>query len=363
MLSRKYYGNNSGVSRIAKYNGFHEETQLIAGKVVMSPDFPVMRPSTCGYPMEKSSGRVEVFVMYDTIIIGGGIAGLQTAIQLARSLRRVVVVDHHGGRSSVARAYRNLLGYPDGIGGESLRQTGRRQAAHYGATFIEEEVVALKPDGKGGFLVTTKNGREPLRGRTLVMATGIRDPFPAIAGVRDCLGLSVFLCPDCDGYETVGEPTAVIGAGPHAVDMAEELSYYSRQLVVVNHAGIPTDAARRQWMDKRGFAFFDTQVGHLLHEGGQLRGLVLATGETLPVSRAFLAFPGAKVETDLLRGFAVRLNEKGHVLTNPRTKETDHPNVWAVGDIAEHSQQVAIAMGDGAQAAIWIQKRLREEDA
>jgi thioredoxin reductase (NADPH) len=51
------------------------------------------------------------------------------------------------------------------------------------------------------------------------------------------------------------------------------------------------------------------------------------------------------------------------VITNPRTKETDLPNVWAVGDVIEHSQQVAIAMGDGSQAAIWIQKRLRELDA
>jgi len=158
------------------------------------------------------------------------------------------------------------------------------------------------------------------------MATGIHDPFPAIPGIGECLGASIYLCPDCDGYETVDQNTAVIGGLPQALELVED------------------------------------SVEQLLHAKGKLQGLLLASGEQLDVTRAFLSFPGAKPQTGLLRSFSVRFNEKGHVLTNPRTMETDHPNVWAVGDIVEHSQQVASAMGDGAQAAIWIQKRLRDQD-
>lgn len=300
---------------------------------------------------------------YDTIIIGGGIAGLQTAIQLARSLRRVAVVDVPGGRSTVAQAYRNILGFPDGVSGPSLRLVGKRQAQKYGVIFIEDEVVSFEAEGQTGFLVFTKSGTAPLRARTLVMATGIRDPFPAIPGIQECLGISVFLCPDCDGYETVDEYTAVIGAGPQAVAMAKELGYYTNRIVVVNHAGIPAEPDSLQELDAFGFSFLDAKVIDLHHDGGHLREVLLSSGEQLLVRRAFLAFSGAKVQSDLLSGFGVRLNEKGHVITNPRTKETDLPNVWAVGDVIEHSQQVAIAMGDGAQAAIWIQKRLRELDA
>ncbi|MGG1659614.1 NAD(P)/FAD-dependent oxidoreductase [Brevibacillus sp. NRS-1366] len=301
-------------------------------------------------------------MIYDTVVIGGGIAGMQTAIQLARSLRCVAVVDMPGGRSSVARTYRNILGYPKGVSGDSLRRLGREQAIQYGAIIIEDEVVSLHTDISRAFAVKTKSGAAPLVARTLVMATGICDPFPEIPGILECIGNSIFLCPDCDGYESVGEKTAVIGAGPQAIAMANELSHFTKQLAVINHAGALTEADAINQMKEQGFAFFNQSVQRLFHESGKLQGVELSSGEQVNMTRAFLAFPGAEVQTGLLEGFDVYLNEKGHVRTNPRTKETDHPNIWAVGDINEHSQQVAIAMGDGAQAAIWIQKRLREMD-
>lgn len=302
-------------------------------------------------------------VIYDTIIVGGGIGGLQTAIQLARSLRRVAVVDIPGGRSMIAKGYRNLLGFPEGISGESLRQLGREQAAKYGAVFVEEEVISLRSEGDRGFFIYTKSASSPLHARTLVMATGIRDPFPDLPGIHECLGVSVFLCPDCDGYETVGQKVAVIGALPQAIGMADELAHYTTDIVVVNHEKSPVEDDWRQELQEKGFMLVDECAEEIICQGGAMQGLRFRSGHQLEVTRAFLAIPGAKVQTGLLQGFSVRLNPKGHVLTNPRTKETDHPNVWAVGDIGEHSQQVAVAMGDGALAAIWIQKRLRELDA
>lgn len=299
---------------------------------------------------------------YDTIIVGGGIGGLQTAVQLARSMRRVAVLDVPGGRSTVAKAYRNILGFQDGVSGETLRLLGREQAVRYGATFLPARVVRLETNGEGGFFVHASGLPDPLQARTLVMATGIRDPFPAIPGIGECLGVSIFLCPDCDGYETVAQNTAVIGALPQALEMAEELSFYTSGIFIVNHAGSKVEPAVKHELDSKGYRLVEEKVARLLHVEGALQSLELASGKTLDVTRAFLAFPGARPQTELLRSFSVRFNQKGHVLTNPRTKETDQPNVWAVGDIVEHSQQVAIAMGDGAQAAIWIQKRLREQD-
>ncbi|MGN7468907.1 NAD(P)/FAD-dependent oxidoreductase [Brevibacillus sp. SAFN-007a] len=302
--------------------------------------------------------------MYDTIIVGGGIAGLQTAIQLARSLRRVAVIDVPGGRSAVARNYRNILGFPQGVSGDDFRREGQKQATQYGAEFIADEVTGLAARAEGGFCVTTKTraGTHALLAKTLVMATGMADPFPPIPRLRDCLGLSIFICPDCDGYESVGQKTAVIGDGPHAVQMAAELFFYTKKLVVVNHGGSEINEKEQALLERLGIDYRAARVEQLVQAGGQLRQLQLSSGEKLAVPRAFLAFPGALAQTGLLRAFSVHINEKGHVRTDPRTKETDHPNLWAVGDIAMHSQQVAIAMGDGAQAAIWIQKRLRELD-
>ncbi|WP_400163817.1 NAD(P)/FAD-dependent oxidoreductase [Brevibacillus sp. TJ4] len=301
-------------------------------------------------------------MIYDTIVIGAGIAGLQTAIQLARCLRKVAVIDIPGGRSAVAKCYHNILGFPSGVSGDTLRRSGKEQAQRYGAAFFTDEVVAVKHDEKSGFTVQTKNAASLMQGRTLVLATGIRDPFPAIEGVRECLGQSVFLCPDCDGYESVGKKTAIVGAGPNAIAMIDELIGFTRSLFVINHTGDSVESGLvDKWNDS--IPIWDTRVIRFVHTHGQLVALELYDGRRLEVSRAFLAFPGAHVQTDLIRAFRVRLTDKGHVIVNPRTRETDHPDLWAVGDVVNHSQQVAIAMGDGAQAAIWIHKRLREREA
>lgn len=297
---------------------------------------------------------------YDTVIVGGGIAGLQTAIQLARCLRRVAVIDIPGGRSTIAKAYRNILGFSEGVSGDFLRHAGKEQAQKYGAILITDEVTKLSTDPSGLFSIGTKSGIHTLTSRTLVLATGMRDPFPAIPGFSDCVGISIFLCPDCDGYETVDKATAIIGAGPHAVSMADELIYYTNRLTVINHAEMQVDRQAVSELSKRGIMYREEKVCALHHTAGQLQKIELSSGERLAVERAFLAFPGAHALTELLRGFSVQIHEKGHIQTNQRTKETDHPNIWAVGDINEHSQQVSIAMGDGTQAAIWIQKRLRE---
>ncbi|XOS93972.1 hypothetical protein ACLMAB_11635 [Brevibacillus laterosporus] len=66
------------------------------------------------------------------------------------------------------------------------------------------------------------------------------------------------------------------------------------------------------------------------------------------------------MNSDLLQAFRIQLLPQGHVQVDPRTKETNHRNIWAAGDVNAHSQQVTISMGDGSQAAIWIHKRLLE---
>ncbi|QQE72788.1 NAD(P)/FAD-dependent oxidoreductase [Brevibacillus composti] len=296
---------------------------------------------------------------FDTVIIGGGIAGWQAAIQLCRCLRKVAVIDAGGGRSSASKGYRNLLGFPGGVSGAQLREAGREYAIRMGAVSISDEVVSLAQREDGLFEVETR-GKQRLQGQTVVLATGIADPFPDIVGLKECLGISVFICPDCDGFESAGKKTAVIGLEKQAVEMAKALSFFTDELLLFHHQdadespsinGIPGGPASPYPIRRE-------RVVEVEHTGGELTRLVLNSGDTVEVTRAFLAFPGARVQSRLLQPFQVRCNEKGHVLVNPRTKETSHPGIWAIGDVTVHSQQVAIAMGDGVQAAIWIHKRL-----
>ena len=80
--------------------------------------------------------------MHDCIIIGGGIAGLQAAIQLGRySAYDLLVIDKGYGRSTICRSYNNILGWPEGVSGEQLRSMGRRHAQAYGVPFVHDTIV------------------------------------------------------------------------------------------------------------------------------------------------------------------------------------------------------------------------------
>ncbi len=71
-------------------------------------------------------------MVYDCVIVGGGIAGLQCAIQLGRYMYKVLVIDSGDGRSTLCRSYHNVLGYPSGVSGEYLRSVGEKQAKQDG---------------------------------------------------------------------------------------------------------------------------------------------------------------------------------------------------------------------------------------
>lgn len=100
-------------------------------------------------------------MIYDCIIIGGGIAGLQAAIQLGRYQHKILVIDSHNGRSNLCRAYHNILGWANGVSGEYLRTTGRSQAEDLGVEFINQTVVTIEQENHA-FVCTVKDEKNIL---------------------------------------------------------------------------------------------------------------------------------------------------------------------------------------------------------
>lgn len=139
--------------------------------------------------------------LYDCVIIGGGIAGIQASIQLGRYKRNVLVLDKGKGRSTLCRKYRNILGWPDGVSGEELRKIGKQQGKMLGVLYQTEEVVAIERTDH--FQLLTRSGQS-YEAKRLLFATGVTDPNP-FPQLESCLGSTVYICPDCDGYEVQGK--------------------------------------------------------------------------------------------------------------------------------------------------------------
>ncbi|WP_404330538.1 NAD(P)/FAD-dependent oxidoreductase [Mesobacillus maritimus] len=298
-------------------------------------------------------------MLYDCIIIGGGIAGLQAAIQLGRYKHRVLVIDANDGRSTICQSYHNVLGYPHGVSGPELRRIGQEHARSLGVQFAADRAVAVEKT-LDGFMVKTESG-EHFGAKRLLLSTGIVDRIPPFPELHPCLGISVYVCPDCDGYEVSERKTIVMGSGNTGANMALTLSYWTSQIVYVNHEQKEVDEELLLELKENKIDVINTPIESVLTDGPDFKGLKLENGEQLKAERGFVAFGGNEVKSQLARQLGVELHENKHILVDPRTKMTNVEHVWAAGDVVAHSEQVTIAMGDGSQAAIWIHKTLLEE--
>lgn len=292
----------------------------------------------------------------DCVIVGGGIAGLQAAIQLGRYCRRVTVVDAAEGRSSMCRSYHNLIGWPDGVSGSELLAAGREQAKRLGVQFVYGKAVAAAKE-EDGFSVTLDDSAR-ICAKRLLLATGVKDRLPPFPELLPCLGVSVFVCPDCDGYEVWNKRTAVLGAGNTGARMALTLTYWTSELIYINHEQSEVEEELRGSLEQKGIVYTETPVREVLAEQSRLAGVILNDGTRLEARHAFVAFGGNQVRSGLAEQLGAKLLDNRHIVVDPRTKLTSIPHVWAAGDVTAHSEMSTIAMGDGSQAAIWIHKSL-----
>ncbi|MBV8082085.1 MAG: FAD-dependent oxidoreductase [Candidatus Eremiobacteraeota bacterium] len=137
---------------------------------------------------------------YQVAVVGGGVAGLSAALFLARATISVAVYDQH--ESSLYRVSRvnNYLGFPDGIGGPELIDLGRRQAARFGATLRDEDVVAISRAPNGFALSTTG---EPSESDYVILASNKRTDIAQALGLELGGHGARFVSVDADGQTAV----------------------------------------------------------------------------------------------------------------------------------------------------------------
>ncbi|MBD8062492.1 NAD(P)/FAD-dependent oxidoreductase [Oceanitalea stevensii] len=305
----------------------------------------------------------------DVVVIGGGAAGLNGALMLARSRRSVVVIDGGTPRNAPAEAVHGLLAL-DGTPPAELYRRGREEVRGYGGTVVTGTVAAAtsaqpSPDGDPRFTVTLTDGRE-LTARRLLVATGARDVLPDVPGLADHWGRSVVHCPYCHGWEVRDQPIGILAVGPASVHQAllfrqltDDLVYFTR--------GTELDGdgrARLEALDVRVVEEPVTEVvadtdgaiaGVLLAGGGMVDRRVLAVGTSLQPRLDGLEVLGLPVEE--LPGAMGRRVVSGMAGT------TEVPGVWVAGNVTEPMAQVGASAAAGAMAGAHINAHLVMADA
>jgi thioredoxin reductase len=275
----------------------------------------------------------------EILIAGGGPAGLAAAITLARSRRRVVVVDGGAPRNAPAHAVHALLGR-EGISPAELLAAGREELRGYGGQIVSGEITAVSLDG-GRFEATLADGTA-LTASRLVIATGLVDELPDVPGLREGWGRTVLHCPYCHGWEVRDQQIAVLATGPMSVHQALLFSQLSDSVrFLANGVDLPGEEAAK--LAARGIGVTEGRVA-----GVEDDGVRLADGTVVP-ARAVVVAPRMLARAGAFAGIGITTEENpmGRFIPVDAVGRTEVPGAWAAGNVADLSAQVGASAAAG----------------
>lgn len=290
--------------------------------------------------------------LYDAAIIGGGAAGLSAALVLGRSCRRVMLFDDGRPRNAVATEMHGFITRDGTPPAEILRIAHEELRRYPGVEFVPQHVAQAQRDGDA-FTVQTAEGTQ-IRARRVLLATGLYDALPEIAGIRERWGKRVFVCPYCDGWEVRERRIAVIGRGAAAVALAQELYQWSADLLICTQ-GEPAGEYEQRWIEAVGAAVRGERV--IAFEDGELH---FQGGARERYDAAFLCAP-LRQRYPLVEMLGCRIRENGEIAVDDRGRASA-PGVYAAGDAVTAIHQVVLAAATGVRAAMAINQDHIEED-
>lgn len=290
--------------------------------------------------------------IYDTVIIGGGCAGLSAAIYAKRAqLKALVIEKEHDGAGQIAVTER-VDNYPGmfGVSGYDLTESFRKHAAELGAEFLVGEVQKLEPNS-GKWDVILSNGNSQTA-KTIIFAAGTSYRRLGVPG-DDKKRISY--CAVCDGFFYKNKTAAVIGGGDTALSDALYLSKVAERVYLVHRRDEfrANRSLQKQVSETPNITPIMNAVLSEVTGGENADGIVYiqdGISKRLPVDGIFAAI-GSVPNSDLLRGIC-ELDGSGYVLAGEDCV-TSAKGIFAAGDVRTTPlRQVVTAAADGANAAV-----------
>jgi thioredoxin reductase len=294
---------------------------------------------------------------YDVVVIGGGAAGLSGAVALGRSRRSVLVVDDGTPRNAPAEGVHNFLGR-DGVPPAELLAAGRAEVGGYGGEIRAGRAVgAERVDG--GFVVRLDDGGS-VRGRRLLVTTGLTDVLPDVPGLAGRWGRDVLHCPYCHGWEVRDQAIGVLACGPMAVHQTLMLRQLSADVTFLQHDAEPLGEVEREQLAARGIPVVEGEVAELEVAGDRLTGVRLRSGQVVALD-ALAVQPTFVARSELLEQLGLPTTDMvvadrvvaRHVVVD-RTGATGVPGIYAAGNVADPMAQVMASAAAGLMAGAAI---------
>jgi thioredoxin reductase (NADPH) len=325
---------------------------------------------------------------YDLVVVGGGPAGLGSAVYGASEGLRTVLVERQaaGGQAGQSSRIENYLGFPDGVSGSQLTDRARRQAVKFGAEMLTaRDVVALEVQGSAR--VVRFGDGSTIAAHAVILATGVSYRSLTAPGCHELTGRGVYYgSANTEAPECAGTDVYIVGGANSAGQAAVFFSRHAKSVTLVVrgeslHTSMSHYLIQQLESIENVHVRTRTTVGQacgddhlesirLDHEDG--------TTEFVDTGHLFI-FIGAQPQTEWLDG-VVQRDERGFVWTGPDLLtdgqrpsgwtldrdpfylESSVPGVFVAGDVrAQSVKRVASAVGEGAMAVTLVHRYLEEQ--
>lgn len=300
--------------------------------------------------------------MYDSIVIGGGPAGMAAAIYLARQkVKFAMLTGDIGGKTLLSSDVENYLGFHL-LNGVDLVQKFSEHLMDYQKDFElkEGELATNVEQTDGGFRVTTAKGS--YEAKTVLITTGEDNRKLNVPGEKELYGHGVTYCAACDGPLYGGKNVHVIGGGNSAMDAALLLGKYASHVTLVTvNASLMGDAQLRKSCESgKMFTVLTNTKTTKIVGGPSVTGIGLQTGDG---PERVEPSDGVFIEIGLVpvSGFiSIVEKTKWNEIIVDKKNQTSVPGIFAAGDVTDVTEkQIAVAVGEGSKASLEIIKYLQ----
>ena len=305
------------------------------------------------------------------LILGSGGAGCTAGIYTARAGLKPILLcgTSLGGQLATTSDVENFPSYISINGGE-LMDKMREQAKHYGAEIIADSIKDVD-FSKRPFILKSENNE--YIADSVIIATGATAKWLGIKGENEYKGFGVSACATCDGFFYRNKIVSVIGGGNSAVSEAIYLSTLAKKVYLIYRGNqFKAEKVLIEKMQKivdegKIELVLDNEPQEIIGEedalGKFVKGIVVKNKntqeiKTIDTDGVFVAI-GHSPATEIFKG-QLELNERGYIITNPRTYQTSIEGVYACGDVQdENHKQAVVACGSGCVCALEVEKFLQ----
>lgn len=295
---------------------------------------------------------------FDTVILGGGPAGLSAGIYASRGAVSTAIVDMNmfGGQPS---NYLELENYPgfQVVGGYDLMEKFEEHADKFGVKkFPMQEIQSIDLNSKR--IITSEN---EFNAKTIIIATGAQPMKLGVPGEKEFVGRGVSYCAVCDGAFYRNKVVAVVGGGNAAVEEAMYLTKFADKVYLVHRRDeLRADkiVQERAFKNEKIEFVWNSIVTEIKGEN-LVDTVVLENVKTHEVSNLSVngVFPYIGIVPNVENISGQLLQDAGGFIITDETMATSVEGVFAVGDVRKTPlRQVITAASDGAVGAVYAVK-------